>query len=214
MVWKVTFWFSLKTSFNPRMITPCSSRNLPLTHYSCCLCWWYCHHRQSFGYNHSSTTLSSPNFQHQRPREAELFLGNWSVLLMVVLFSLNRNLLKSSFKIVVSFKKKTSTPPPTHVKLLADEGALQPTKLTGKLNWLTHTKPHLAFGVQSLNQFMQSPRLPHYQALIHTVHYVHTTVGQEILLKATDHLTLQAYSDSDCQHIQTLGGQSLVVWCS
>ena len=67
----------------------------------------------------------------------------------------------------------------------------------GKLNFLTHTRPDISFAVQSLSQFMHSPTLQHVDALIHTLKYIKGTAGQGILLRATDQLTLQAYSDSD-----------------
>ena len=44
---------------------------------------------------------------------------------------------------------------------------------------------------------MQKPRSPHHQAFHHTLRYIQHTIGQGILLKATDRLSLQAYSDSD-----------------
>ncbi|CAO2825118.1 unnamed protein product [Amaranthus hypochondriacus] len=44
---------------------------------------------------------------------------------------------------------------------------------------------------------MQAPTTAHFQALQHTLNYVHSTAGQGILLRATDHLSLQAFSDSD-----------------
>ena len=44
---------------------------------------------------------------------------------------------------------------------------------------------------------MQRPRTSHLQALHHTLKYIQGTIGQGILLKATDHLSLKAYSDSD-----------------
>lgn len=69
--------------------------------------------------------------------------------------------------------------------------------LVGKLNFLTNTRPDLAFTVQHLSQFLQQPREAHYKALMHVLRYVASTMGQGILLKGNEHLTLQAYSDSD-----------------
>ena len=69
--------------------------------------------------------------------------------------------------------------------------------LVGKLNFLTHTRPDLAYTVQTLSQYLQNPTQAHYNALQHTLHYVHSTTGQGILLHATDKLSLQAFSDSD-----------------
>ena len=44
---------------------------------------------------------------------------------------------------------------------------------------------------------MQAPTDAHFQALQHTLNYVHSTAGEGILLRATDHLSLQAFLDSD-----------------
>lgn len=69
--------------------------------------------------------------------------------------------------------------------------------LVGKLNFLTHTRPDLSYTVQHLSQFLQCPRVPHFQALMHTLHYLASTAGQGILLQGSDQLTLQAFTDSD-----------------
>ena len=69
--------------------------------------------------------------------------------------------------------------------------------LVGKLNYLTHTRPHLNYSVQVLSQFMHSSRTPHLDALTHVLRYVNHSAHRGILLKASDSLTLQAYSDSD-----------------
>lgn len=97
---------------------------------------------------------------------------------------------------------KAVTPLPLNLKLQSDIGELMPDpelyrSLVGKLNYLTNTRPDLSYVVQVLSQYMQMPRLPYLQALIHTLRYISHTVGQGILLQATDKLTLQAYSDSD-----------------
>lgn len=44
---------------------------------------------------------------------------------------------------------------------------------------------------------MHVPTVAHFQALLHTVNYVGCSSGQGILLKASDSLCLQAFSDSD-----------------
>lgn len=98
--------------------------------------------------------------------------------------------------------KPASTPLPLNVKLNTDDGDLLSDpetyrSLVGKLNFLTNTRPDLAFAVQSLSQFMQQPRTPHLVALLHTLRYVSHLVGQGILLNATSDIKLQAFTDSD-----------------
>ena len=44
---------------------------------------------------------------------------------------------------------------------------------------------------------MQTPRTSHLQALHHTLRYIQDTIGQGILLKVIDQLSLQAYSNYD-----------------
>ncbi|KAL8135551.1 hypothetical protein AgCh_010260 [Apium graveolens] len=102
----------------------------------------------------------------------------------------------------ITDSKSVVTPLPLHLKLQADEGDLyhDPSHyrcLVGKLNFLTHTRPDLSFTVQHLSQFLKSPRIPHFQALSHVLKYVASTIGQGILLKGNEQLTLQAFSDSD-----------------
>jgi len=94
------------------------------------------------------------------------------------------------------------TPLPLNCKLVPTEGTLlsDPTvyrTLIGKLNFLTHTRLDLSFTVQTLSQFMQSPRDSHLQALHHTLRYVKGTTDHGIVLKGSDQLRIQAYSDSD-----------------
>jgi len=101
-----------------------------------------------------------------------------------------------------TFKRPASFPLPLNCKLLPDEGQLlaDPTSyrtLAGKLNFLTHTRLDLCFSVQYLSQFLQNPRIPHFEALLHTLSYIQGTLTPGILLKASNHLSLQAFSDSD-----------------
>ena len=112
--------------------------------------------------------------------------------------------------------RSVATPLPLNLKLLADEGDLYKdaeyyTSLIGKLNILTHTRPDISYIVQTLSQFMHAPRVSHYNALIHALRYVQSTQGQGILLRASDQLSLQAYTDSDWRACPTLEGPSLAM---
>lgn len=75
-------------------------------------------------------------------------------------------------------KSKTVVGPlPLHLKLSANEGELYPDVeryrcLVGKLNFLINIRSDLSYLVQTLSQFLQSPRQPHYHALDHVLHYV------------------------------------------
>lgn len=67
---------------------------------------------------------------------------------------------------------------------------------------------------------MQKPTSVCFDALVRTLGYLSATLGQGILLSASDHLTLQAYSDSDWGACSDIGrsisgfllllGQSLI----
>jgi len=93
-------------------------------------------------------------------------------------------------------------------KLTADGGEplSSPTlykKIVGKLNFLTNTRPDLAFAVQHLSQFMQQPQVPHYNAVQHVRRCLQRYPDLGILLDISTDFTLSAYCDSDwdsCSH--------------
>ncbi|XP_022041556.1 uncharacterized mitochondrial protein AtMg00810-like [Helianthus annuus] len=96
----------------------------------------------------------------------------------------------------------TNCPLPPHLQLKVNDGVLlrDPLlyrQLVGKLNYLTHTRPDLAFAVQFLSQFMQTPRIPHWQAALHTLAYVKGTISQGLFFNNSSVFYLQAYYDSD-----------------
>ena len=97
-------------------------------------------------------------------------------------------------------------------------------QIVGKLNFLTNTRPDLAFTVQHLSQFMQQPRVPHFKALVHVLRYLKHTPDLGILLNNHADVSLTAYCDSDwTAYVHTrrsvsgyviFFGQSLISWKS
>ncbi|KAK9047854.1 hypothetical protein SSX86_033184 [Deinandra increscens subsp. villosa] len=102
----------------------------------------------------------------------------------------------------LSDSKTVSSPLPANFQLRISDGdplpdPLQYRRLVGKLNYLTHTRPDLCFAVQFLSQFMQDPRLPHWEAALHTLCYVSQTSSQGLFFNNNSDLKLEAFCDSD-----------------
>lgn len=81
------------------------------------------------------------------------------------------------------------------IPLLVDPSTYR--KLVGKLNYLTNTRPNLAFTVQFLSQFMQKPSEDHLKAALHTIRYLQGTPDLGILLNSSQDFKLLGFSDSD-----------------
>ena len=70
-------------------------------------------------------------------------------------------------------------------------------KLVGKLNYLTNTRPDIAFSVQYLGQFLQTPITAHMAAAMHTLRYLKKDPSQGLFFNNSQDYNLQAYCDSD-----------------
>lgn len=68
-------------------------------------------------------------------------------------------------------------------------------RLVGRLIYLAVTRPDLAYSVHILSQFMQSPRIEHWEAAQRVVKYLKGTPGQGILLCADSPLILSGWCD-------------------
>jgi hypothetical protein len=76
----------------------------------------------------------------------------------------------------MSVCKPCSTPVDLHSKLSADgppvDDATQYRSLAGALQYLTFTRPDIAFAVQQFCLYMYNPREPHLAALKRILHYL------------------------------------------
>jgi hypothetical protein len=96
----------------------------------------------------------------------------------------------------------TATPVDARCKLSATDGApvSDPTEyrsLAGALQYLTLTRPEIAYAVQQVCLFMHDPREPHLALVKRILRYIKGTlhIGLHIGTAPVDSLT--AYSDAD-----------------
>lgn len=69
--------------------------------------------------------------------------------------------------------------------------------LIGSLQYLSLTRPDVAFAVNKLAQYMQRPTDDHMQALRRLLRYLHGTSTMGLIIHRDTPLTLHTYSDSD-----------------
>lgn len=70
-------------------------------------------------------------------------------------------------------------------------------QLIGKLIYLTYTRPDISFSVQTLSQFMHSPKKSHLRLAIRVLRYLKLNPGKGINIKRSENLNLSAYVDAD-----------------
>jgi hypothetical protein len=125
--------------------------------------------------------------------------------------------------------KPVSTPVEVSPKLSANAGepATDGTfyrSITGALQYLTLTRPDIAYGVNQACLHMHAPHDVHWNLVKRILRYLHGTIQHGIIISASPSTTLKAYSDADwagCLDTRrsTSGycvflGESLVSWSS
>ena len=105
---------------------------------------------------------------------------------------------------------------------VVDIGKFQ--RLVGRLIYLSHTRPDIAFPVSMLSQFMHAPSQKHFEAVYRVVRYLKGTPGKGLLFRKSKDLFVEVYTDADwagCVNdrrstsgICTFLGGNLVTWRS
>ena len=98
--------------------------------------------------------------------------------------------------------KPAETPIVTNYGLQFIEGAEmedqdQYRRLVGKLIYLSHTRPDIAYVVSVMSKFMHRPHVQHMEAVMRLLRYLKGTSNRGILLRRNQQLDLVAYTDAD-----------------
>lgn len=70
-------------------------------------------------------------------------------------------------------------------------------RLVGKLLYLSHTRPDIAFATSVVSQFMHSPGPDHFDAVYRILRYLKGTPGKGLLFGAHGNLQVEIYTDAD-----------------
>ena len=76
-----------------------------------------------------------------------------------------------------------------------DKGSYQ--RIVGRLIYLAHTQPDIAYVVGVVSQFMHNPKESHLRAFYRVLHYLKGTPGKGIMFKKGQGMTLEAYTNTD-----------------
>ena len=76
-----------------------------------------------------------------------------------------------------------------------DKGRYQ--RLVGKLIYLSHTRPDIAYAVNIVSQFMHNPSEDHMDAVIRILRYSKSSLGEGLLFSKNGHLRINGYTYAD-----------------
>ena len=70
-------------------------------------------------------------------------------------------------------------------------------RLVGRLIYLSHTHPDIAYVVSMVSQFMHSPGQEHFDAAYKILRYLKGTPGKGMMFKRRENLQIEVYTDAD-----------------
>ena len=97
--------------------------------------------------------------------------------------------------------KPAATPIEPNIRITAtsgepvDRGRYQ--RLVGRLIYLSHTRPDIAYAVSLVSRYMHDPRSAHLNAVNRILRYLKGCPGKGILFSNHGHMEIEGYTDSD-----------------
>lgn len=70
-------------------------------------------------------------------------------------------------------------------------------RLVGKLIYLSHTRPDIAYAVSLVSQFMHCPSEDHMNAVLRILRYLKSSPGKGLMFRKNNHLNIDGYTDAD-----------------
>lgn len=70
-------------------------------------------------------------------------------------------------------------------------------RLVGRLIYLSHTRPDIAYAVSVVSRFMYNPGQQHMDAVIRILRYLKSAPGRGLMFSKHGHLNISGYTDSD-----------------
>ena len=70
-------------------------------------------------------------------------------------------------------------------------------RLVGKLIYLSHTRPDIAYAVSLVSQFMHNPSKEHLSVVIRILRYLKSSPGSGLMFRKHGHLDVEGHSDAD-----------------
>ena len=70
-------------------------------------------------------------------------------------------------------------------------------RLVGRLIYLSHTRPDIAFAVSVVSQYMHSPKESHLEAMYKILRYLKGSPGRGLFFKKSDSKKVEIYTNAD-----------------
>lgn len=67
----------------------------------------------------------------------------------------------------------------------------------GKLIYLSHTQPDIAYAVSLVSQFMHSPSEDHMRVVVRILQYLKSSPRRGLMFKKNEHLRIEGFSNAN-----------------